>query len=292
VTRRVKLGALGHLLPYHHPVSLAHQMVLLDHMTHGRYVAGVAPGAYPSDAQLFDTGRSNPDMLVEALDIIDALFHKPGPWRFEGRFWNVDLPSYDSSIAGPHLAPLQAGGPEVLMTGVHPDSPTLQEAGRRGFSPVSQTVHADVLVQHWDTYERAASGSGNAVSRGRWRISRDWLVADTDEEARDRAMSGSLGAVAAHYLELFRAAEMVELLTGGAVPPERVDVEWFIDNIAIVGSPSTVAERIRSLYEEVGGFSTLIGAAHARMPDPETWRRSWQLTGAVVAPAVADLTGA
>ena len=44
ITSRVKLGALGHLLPYHHPVALAHRMMYLDHLTGGRYIAGVAPG--------------------------------------------------------------------------------------------------------------------------------------------------------------------------------------------------------------------------------------------------------
>ncbi|WP_432514392.1 LLM class flavin-dependent oxidoreductase, partial [Kineococcus sp. SYSU DK001] len=56
VTRNIKLGAGAHLLPYHHPVALAHRMLWLDHLTGGRYIAGVAPGAYPSDAQLFGTG--------------------------------------------------------------------------------------------------------------------------------------------------------------------------------------------------------------------------------------------
>ncbi|MET9080873.1 LLM class flavin-dependent oxidoreductase [Streptomyces sp. NPDC004237] len=290
-TRRVRLGALGHLLPYHHPIALAHRMLFLDHMTGGRYIAGVAPGAYPSDAQLFDTGKNNPEMLAEALDIIDAVFHRSGPWRIEGKYWNADMPAFDEHLAGPHLKAVQDGGPEFLMTGMQPRSPTLTEAGRRGFSPVSQAVHADFLAMHWDTYATAATTAGFTPSRANWRITRDWFVADTDEEARELALSGSLGAIGAYNIEVFKSIGIVELLAGPGIGPDDVTPEWLIDNFAIVGSPETVARKIRELYEYVGGFGTLIGASHARSSSA-AWRRSWELTGSKVAPLVADLTGA
>src|SRR6185436_515959 len=60
LTTRVKLGAAAHLLPYHNPIALAHRLLWLDHMTNGRYIAGFAPGSYPTDAQLFGTGDDNP----------------------------------------------------------------------------------------------------------------------------------------------------------------------------------------------------------------------------------------
>ena len=291
VTRRVKLGALGHLLPYHNPVALAHRMLFLDHMTDGRYIAGVAPGAYPSDAQLFDTGNDNPEMLAEGLDIIDAIFNKPGPWRFEGKYWNADMPAFDKHIAGPHLKAVQVGGPERLMTGMQPMSPTLMEAGRRGYSPVSQAVHADILRMHWETYAGAAEAADFTPSRATWRITRDWFVADTDGEARELALNGSLGSIGAFNIEVFKSIGIVGLLAGPDVHPDNLTPDWLIDNFALVGSPETVAQKIRDLYERVGGFGALIGASHAKIPSSEAWRRSWELTGSKVAPLVADLTG-
>ena len=107
ITSNITLGAAAHLLPYHNPVSLAHRMMWLDHLTGGRYIAGVAPGAYPSDAQLFGTGKNNPRMLVEALDIIEAIWTRTGPFKIEGEFFSVDMPAFDENIQGPHLKPLQ-----------------------------------------------------------------------------------------------------------------------------------------------------------------------------------------
>lgn len=292
ITTRVKLGALGHLLPYHHPVALAHRMMYLDHLTGGRYIAGVAPGAYPSDAQLFDTGKSNPAMMLEALDIIDSVFTKPGPWRVDGKFWTVDMPAYDDAIHGPHLRPLQDGGPERIMTGMQPTSPTLTAAGERGYHPVSQLVGAHVLRQHWATYATAAEGAGYTPSRADWRIVRDWLVADTDEEARELALNGSLGRIfGSHNLPTFQQLGIASLLGDPGMDPSEVTTEWLIDNFCLVGSPETVATKIRDFYDEVGGFGTLINAQHNRNGNPEVWRRSWELTGKVVAPMLADLTG-
>ncbi len=49
-TRNIRLGTGVSSLPYHHPLILADRMVLLDHLTRGRVMFGVGPGALPSDA--------------------------------------------------------------------------------------------------------------------------------------------------------------------------------------------------------------------------------------------------
>lgn len=44
-TEQIKLGPLAHLLPYHHPATLAVQTSWLSHILKGRYMLGVATGA-------------------------------------------------------------------------------------------------------------------------------------------------------------------------------------------------------------------------------------------------------
>ena len=44
-TKHIKLGTGVISLPYHHPFMVANRMVQLDHMTHGRVMLGVGPGA-------------------------------------------------------------------------------------------------------------------------------------------------------------------------------------------------------------------------------------------------------
>ena len=54
-TKYLKLGTGVISLPYHHPLMVANRMVLLDHITRGRVMMGVGPGALISDAYMFDS---------------------------------------------------------------------------------------------------------------------------------------------------------------------------------------------------------------------------------------------
>src|SRR5918995_264731 len=49
-TKHIKLGTGVNSLPYHHPLLVANRMILLDHLTRGRVMLGVGPGALVSDA--------------------------------------------------------------------------------------------------------------------------------------------------------------------------------------------------------------------------------------------------
>lgn len=44
-TQQIKLAPGAHLLPYHHPVELAHRVAYFDHLAQGRFMLGVAPAA-------------------------------------------------------------------------------------------------------------------------------------------------------------------------------------------------------------------------------------------------------
>src|SRR5262245_57841538 len=73
-TRRIKLGTGVKSLPYHNPFIVAETMAQLDHMTRGRAMFGVGPGALPSDSQMF--GLRPADLrprMEEALDVVMPL---------------------------------------------------------------------------------------------------------------------------------------------------------------------------------------------------------------------------
>src|SRR5437773_1951239 len=74
-TRHIRLGTGVCSLPYHHPLILADRMILLDHLTLGRAMFGVGPGALPSDAFMMgiDPLRQR-EMMDEAREATLALF--------------------------------------------------------------------------------------------------------------------------------------------------------------------------------------------------------------------------
>src|SRR6185436_13543959 len=83
-TRNIKLGTGVVSLPYHHPLMVANRMLLLDHLTRGRVLFGVGPGALVTDAVMLgiDPTRQRP-MMDEALDVIMRLMTDPTPLTYE-----------------------------------------------------------------------------------------------------------------------------------------------------------------------------------------------------------------
>jgi alkanesulfonate monooxygenase SsuD/methylene tetrahydromethanopterin reductase-like flavin-dependent oxidoreductase (luciferase family) len=291
VTENITLGAAAHLVPYHNPVALADRMMWLDHMTGGRYIAGVAPGGYPSDAKLFGTGTDNPRMMIEGLDIIEAIHGRTGAFKIEGEWFKVDMPEYSEDIAGPHLKPLRPKIP-MMMTGMSADSPTLRIAGSRGYIPLSQEVHESALIKHWEIYSEAATAAGHTPDRSEWRICRDIFVADTDEQAMDLVANGAMGHLWEKWnIPTFIGLGIGDLLSGGQFPAEDLTIEWMLENFLIVGSPDTVVQKLEALYETVGGFGTVVSFAHEYNLDPEPYRRNFELIGTEVKPRLVHLEG-
>lgn len=289
-TQNITLGAMGHLVPYHNPVSLAYRLMWLDHMTGGRYIAGVAPGGYPTDAQIFGTGSNNGEMLYDGLEVITKIWTQKGPFVHEGKYFRVDMPGYDEAWHGPHMVPLQSPHPPIAIAGTAPRSYGHIQAGKRGFIPFSQQVSTSTLRSHWETYSEAAEGSDRVADRRDWRILRDVFVADSDDEARDAMLNGAHGIFWREYLiPLFQKRGLAGSLLGPGEPVESLTVEYLVDNFFLVGSPQTVAEKVRDLYEDVGGFGTLVMSVMDYSLDSERLRRSLELMGTEVVPQLKDL---
>jgi alkanesulfonate monooxygenase SsuD/methylene tetrahydromethanopterin reductase-like flavin-dependent oxidoreductase (luciferase family) len=236
--------------------------------------------------------------MDEAIDIIDAIWTREGSFRIEGEFWTMEMPEYNEPMNGPHLKPLQRPHPEVVMTGVQPHSPTFADCGRRGYSPMSQQVAARVLRQQWDTYVAAATESGHTPDRARWRVLRDFFVADTDEEARRLVLEGDAGKVWEELiLPAFRtvrdrggtAYALGDLLIDPDMTVDELTLEWMVDNFFIVGSPDTVVEKIAQLNNDLGGFGGILSFAFDYSADPGPYQRNFELLGREVAPRIATL---
>ncbi|WP_033287602.1 LLM class flavin-dependent oxidoreductase [Amycolatopsis jejuensis] len=298
-TGRIRLGAAAHLLPYHHPISLAHRLMWLDHLTGGRYIAGFAPGSFPTDAQLFGmTLDQNAAKHAEALDIISAIWTRPPPFRLETANWTVDLPAYSEQWHGPHLKALQRPHPEVIVSGMQPASPSFQDAARRGFSPMSQQVGYETLCAHWETYRTSATDAGLVPDRARWRVLRDVFVAETDEEARRLVLEGAAGRTwREHLLPTFKAIRnrgtktyaLGELLVDPGMTIDDLTLEWLVDHFFLVGSPDTVVAKMEAFNEQLGGVGTVVSFVFDWSADPEAFRRNLELLGTEVAPRVAKV---
>ena len=282
-TRRIKLGPLGHLLPYHHPVELAHRVAYLDQMAGGRYQLGVGISALPSDHQLFgvDTsGGRNRRKTFKSLAMMTRLW-TDGPSDFQGEFWSMGRPRTPFDGLGYHLRPFQKPHPPIAIAGLTPGSENHKLAGEKGYIPVSLSISPDplVTVRHWDAVLEGAARSGRTPSRGGWRIIRDVYVAPTDAEARDLAIGGVMGRCRREFLlPLYLGLGLGPLLKlDPAMPDDAIDLDYLADHLWLVGSPRTVADRILGPRERTGGFGHLVIVSHDATDERAPWERNLRL---------------
>ena len=117
-TKNIRLGPGGFLLPYHHPAELANRVAMLDHLSDGRLNFGIAASGLPSDWAMFNVdGMSgqNREMTREALEIILRLWSEPAPFTHKGKYWTVTKPEVMFDFLKPHIKPVQAPHPPIVI---------------------------------------------------------------------------------------------------------------------------------------------------------------------------------
>jgi alkanesulfonate monooxygenase SsuD/methylene tetrahydromethanopterin reductase-like flavin-dependent oxidoreductase (luciferase family) len=304
-TTQIKLGTGVSCLPNHNPFHLAHRIAMLDQLAQGRFLWGIGSGGYPGDFEVVGVDPRTGVQRQISVDIVDAvldLWSSPAPGTYrsdaslgnaEAAPWKFSVPEYNPTIAKHvYLKPFQQPHPPIAVAGVTEKSETLGLAGERGWIPMSiNFVTPRVLLSHWQSVVDGAVRGGRVADRAEWRVARAVHVAATDAEAREQALSGVLARDYGTYflplLGLSRGLGGLKLQED--MPDSAITMEYLCDNVWIVGSPATVVDKIRALYEAVGGFGTLlIGATD--WPDPRTWDTSMRLFAEEVAPALRDLS--
>lgn len=276
-TKRIKLGPLAHLLPYHHPATLAIQTAWMSQILQGRYMLGVATGAYPSDAALrgIKDMSQNGKMMREAIEIMQLVW-KAEPFEFKGEFWNAGFPESDPKKPPRDCRPY-GGMMPMAMTGLSSPSPSITYAAEHGYLPVTVYSGNTFLRDHFKTYEEVSASKGRKVDRSIHRVVRDVFVAETDAEARRLAIKGGMGRAWREYLTptYHRFNVLQGLLHDASVNPSDVNEQYLAEHVWLVGSPETVREKLEKWTDELGGaFGTLLIYSYDYMDDPKPWEES------------------
>jgi alkanesulfonate monooxygenase SsuD/methylene tetrahydromethanopterin reductase-like flavin-dependent oxidoreductase (luciferase family) len=294
-TSHIVLGTGVSCLPNHNPFHLAHRIAMLDHLAQGRFFWGIGSGGFPGDFEVVGidpkTGIQR-QVSIDTVDAVLALWDQPQPGHYEKYGWAYNVPEPNPLIEK-HvwLKPHQLPHPPIAVAGVTEKSETLGLAGERGWIPMSiNFVTPRVLRSHWDSIAAGAARTGRVAERSEWRVCRAIHVAETDAQARQEALEGAIGR---DYRDYFLPLLGLGRGLGGlkmteAMADSEITLEYLCDDVWLVGSPETVARKLRTLHDDVGGFGTvLIGASD--WPDPTVWDRSMQLFATEVMPRLVDL---
>ncbi len=272
-TSRIRLGTGVSSLPYHHPLMLADRMVLLDHLTRGRIMFGVGPGALPSDAFMMgiDVARQR-DMMEESLEAILRLL--------DGEIVTMKTDWFTLNDARLQLRPYTQPRFEVAVAAqISPAGP--RAAGRFGallLSIGATTVGGfDLLGSHWDVMEERSAEFGSAIARRDWRLVAPIHIAPTKEQAYAEVQFGL-----AAWVDYFQRVAALPLAPDTSDSVELADA-MNASGFAVIGTPDDVAAQIERLGEQSGGFGAFLAMGHD-WADREATKRSYTLLAREVFP--------
>ncbi|ONF95558.1 LLM class flavin-dependent oxidoreductase [Sphingomonas jeddahensis] len=272
-TRNIRLGTGVSSLPYHHPLMLADRINQLDHITRGRVMFGVGPGALPSDAFMMGIPVSRQrDRMDEALDVLVPLLR--GEQVTKKTDW------FELNEARLQMLPYSRPSVEISVASqVSPSGATA--AGRHGLGLLSigatQTGGFNALTSNWAIAESQARDSGTSVDRDQWRLVGPMHIAATREEARAQVRAGL-----DKWLYYFREVAALPLApTDGSDP-----VDAIVDSgMAVVGTPEDAVKQIERLREQSGGFGAFL-LLDTNWAEWDNKKKSYELIARYVMPEV------
>ena len=286
-TKNIRLGTGVVSLPYHNPLWVAERMVLLDHLTKGRVMLGVGPGALPTDAAML--GLEPPEMrplLEEYMAVLMHLLTSEEPISYSSDRLTLN----DARL---HLRPYSDPLFDIAVAAVASPSGA-KLAGRYGGGVLSLgatvAVGMDVLAHHWTIQEETAAQYGQVADRDKWRLVGLMHLAETEEEARRDVEYG--------ITQWFQYFQNVAAFPQMAVEGGDIDemVQFVNGGLGVIGTPDQAVAQIEELVEQSnGGFGCYMTLAH-NWANPAATKKSYELLARHVMPRFqsggGNLTGA
>ena len=274
-TKNIMLGTGVASLPYHHPLMLTNRMVLLDHLTRGRVMLGVGPGALVSDAYALGIPPNlQRPRMDEAIGIIKRLLTETEPITYKSDWFTLNE-------ALPHLQPYSR--PHFPIAVAAAQSPSgMIAAGKHGLGVLSVSVIrggnlTSNLAEFWAIAEETAEQYNQTVDRNEWRIVVHAHIAETKKEAFEQVREKS----AAYQYDYFHQTLGTPFEYDG--PREKI-VDYMVSNGAwCVGTPDDLISKIQHLYELSGGFGGLM-VQSTEWGTREQVRHSYELIARYVMP--------
>jgi alkanesulfonate monooxygenase SsuD/methylene tetrahydromethanopterin reductase-like flavin-dependent oxidoreductase (luciferase family) len=299
-TKQIKLATGTTNLSQMHPVVIAVNAGMMDHLAQGRFILGVSPGALTSDAEalgLLDEDRNK--IFAEAIDVILAIWERNPPYdidfpdnRFKVAIRRV--PALDLGV-GIMAKPLQKPRPEIVGTVVAPFSPGVVQMGKRDFHPLSANfLLPQHLRSHWQNYAKGKAEAGQVARVSDWRVARTIFVADDDKTARRYGYEDENSPYRFYFSQMRakmkRGNRMYVFKRDKEQPDDELTLDYVLDNCVTYGTVNKVVDAILQLREQTGDFGELVYAGMDWV-DPVLARRSMQLMAEEVMPRVNAAIG-
>ena len=253
-TTRARIGFAVAQMALHHPIRLAEQVALIDHLSKGRLIVGLGRGtAYNIyDYQGYGIDHTEAQARFEEAEAIMFEAWKGLPFEHHGKFFDLRLPELRPAVfTRPHPYVIRAAATQHGMLDI----------ARRG-KPFMMNVQSNaVTAQRMELYCQTLREIGLDVATIAARVDECWVwrnvyVAETDAEAERVAVPAFI-AMHEHRVAMRKriyaeqGASILPMAAEGTAPPAHAQVEHAL----VCGSPATVAEKLAPLKATgVGGL--------------------------------------
>jgi alkanesulfonate monooxygenase SsuD/methylene tetrahydromethanopterin reductase-like flavin-dependent oxidoreductase (luciferase family) len=238
-SKRLRFGPLLYVTPMYHPLRVAEEVVMLDHMSHGRLELGLGRGASPVEIANFDVDPAlAPAMNREATEVIlkalasDILNH-------EGKFYRYK----NVRVAA---RPLQQPHPPLWFAPIEPSRAA--DAARLKGNIVTLIPDAGVKAIT-DAHRAAWQADGNtAADIPLLGVFRHVVVAETDVKAQDAARSAY--RLWRHHMAFLWEWAGIPFPIAAVYPTEFDALVGM--HMGVAGSPETVRRYVADTVEKTG----------------------------------------
>ena len=237
VTKTMRIGTAVLLVPMYAPLKLAEDVAVLDNLSQGRFVFGVAPGYVAEEFAAHGIPREQRvGRFEEALDLMITAWTED-EFEFDGKYYHVP-----PTVMTPK--PMQKPHPPIWY-GVSATKSLQRAAKRRHAVQIMSPRHGvDELMHHYAPYEAAAADIGWDIPERP--IIRQVFVAKTTAEAEAIAAPAVNHLYREVYGKASAAGDRVLRADDGSVitDHDQVGFENFKDRY-IIGDPDFAIESIK-----------------------------------------------
>ena len=252
-TQRIQLGSMVVVLPWHDPLRVAEQVIMLDHMSNGRFILGIGRGLGRVEFEGFGVNQEDSRAIfVESAQLLLSALEK-GVAEYSGRF-------IQQARRELRPRPFQSFRGRTYAAAVSPESSEIMAKLGIGILIIPQKPW-DMVVKELNDY-RTVFSAVNGIDAPP-PIVAGWTLCDTNA---DRAEEHARKYIGEYYQSVIRHYELIgdhltkmrgyeaykavqERISAGGVDES---VEFFLD-LQVWGTPERCYQKIVDTIERTGG---------------------------------------
>ena len=285
-TSRIRIGQAANIITQWHPIRLAEDLAVLDHMSGGRLEVGIGRGfAFEAiNLNRFADTRDqtqNRELFEETLEIMLKAWTQE-TFNHQGRFyqypepgvhWNYEIDpgvpeilNDAGDIARLPLTPRPLQQPHPPLWQPIGTERSIQWAAEQGINGIMWAATTPVLEERFAFYREHAQAAGRSLAPGEGvALLRDVYVADSMTRARRE----SEASIVASYAWILGRGGRQRVLFPGEELTEDMNLDFdflFPRKLLLVGDPEYVIDCIHELRERLDLEHLFIWSTHAQLP--------------------------